>query len=317
VGASVGDARAAPGDGSADVTGDAAPRSAGIRVLRVALFMAVTWAIIWYGSVLAATAIAWAASASRFAPGPESPTGIALHYVLLMGLEAGAALLFWRAVDRRPWAALGLSWRPHSARNLLVGAGCGTAVVVAGTAVAWLAGLVRFDGPAPMEPLARGELLLAYVAAFAAVALVEELVFRGYVLVNLQEAAGRWPGAALAALLFGLYHLPNPHGAEPLNQLSLFLGGMALTLPRLATGSLWLSVGMHFAFDFVLLLLIPNPIFLPGLLDSSVVGPSAWFGGSESTGWIDLAVQGLWLAALWRLLYLPARSHAPQGPASR
>lgn len=89
------------------------------------------------------------------------------------------------------------------------------------------------------------------------VALGEEITFRAYLLTGLERAWGRWIGPAIMTVVFGLVHLPA-YIAQGMQSLILVLAialaavmGMLLGLIYLRTGSLWLPVGIHFAWNFV------------------------------------------------------------------
>jgi membrane protease YdiL (CAAX protease family) len=88
------------------------------------------------------------------------------------------------------------------------------------------------------------------------VALGEEISFRAYLLTGLERAWGRWPGLAIMMVVFGLVHLPA-YMAQEMQSLVLVLAialaavmGLLFGLTYLRTGSLWLPVGIHFAWNF-------------------------------------------------------------------
>ena len=89
------------------------------------------------------------------------------------------------------------------------------------------------------------------------VALGEEITFRAYLLTGLERAWGRWMGLAMMTVVFGLVHLPA-YIAQGMQSLVLVLAlalaaviGAMLGLIYLRTGSLWMPVGIHFAWNFV------------------------------------------------------------------
>lgn len=112
--------------------------------------------------------------------------------------------LFRRYLDRRPWRGIGLMW---PGRRELIGLAAGYVIGVAAIA-AWfgvevVAGWARVTGWSVPD---RGALPAGLTVAVGAVlvllrAAVEEVAFRGYLFVNLAEAAVR---AFLAALLHRL-----------------------------------------------------------------------------------------------------------------
>jgi membrane protease YdiL (CAAX protease family) len=89
------------------------------------------------------------------------------------------------------------------------------------------------------------------------VALGEEVTFRAYLLTGLKEAWGRRIGLAIMMVTFGVVHLPAYMG-QGMQSLVLVLAivlaaamGVLLGLIYLRTGSLWMPIGIHFAWNLV------------------------------------------------------------------
>lgn len=78
----------------------------------------------------------------------------------------------------------------------------------------------------------------------------EELIFRAIVLRLLMRAFGAWPALALSAALFGALHLANPN-ATPVAAVAIAVeAGLMLAAFYLLTGRLWVSIGVHAAWNF-------------------------------------------------------------------
>jgi membrane protease YdiL (CAAX protease family) len=82
---------------------------------------------------------------------------------------------------------------------------------------------------------------------FLGVGFTEELLFRGYILQNLGEQMPLWGALLLQSALFGIFHGLQ---ATPVQLVEIALGGLMLGLLRVASGSLWLAIGFHAAWDF-------------------------------------------------------------------
>ena len=150
---------------------------------------------------------------------------------------------------REPLAAVGLHLDRAWARDVLGGAALGTALILAVAGLIALAGGVRFH----LDP-ARGLGALAMGAwAFTWVALLEELLFRGFVFQRLIDGLGRWPALLAMALLFALAHWGNPGMDGPTlawATVDTVLGALLLGLTYLRTGSLALPIGIHFGWNW-------------------------------------------------------------------
>lgn len=91
--------------------------------------------------------------------------------------------------------------------------------------------------------------LLLLLAVLVAEAVPEEAVFRGYIMHALGVVARGWWGIIAQALLFTLFGAVLRQSWNPVD-LSLFLVmGIGFGWLRLLTGSIWMSVGFHAAFQ--------------------------------------------------------------------
>jgi uncharacterized protein len=181
-------------------------------------------------------------------------------------------------------------------RGLLLGFGMFVAVIAN---IAFL-GDYRVDGWGSVTGA------LAYVGVTAAAAVTEELIFRGVLFRIVEQRLGTWLALALTGLLFGALHLFNEH-ATVWGALAIAVeaGGM-LAAAYAATRTLWLPIGLHFAWNFA-----EGGIFgtgvsgqdaPQGLLHGVVSGPATVTGGEfgpEASLYALLAGVVVMVAFLW------------------
>lgn len=79
---------------------------------------------------------------------------------------------------------------------------------------------------------------------------VEELIARLVIFRMLMRAAGAWPALAASALLFGAAHLANPNATYVAALAIAVEAGLMLAAFYLLTGRIWMSVGVHAAWNF-------------------------------------------------------------------
>lgn len=112
--------------------------------------------------------------------------------------------------------------------------------------VVWGALLWTVTVPAPEFA---GTVLLLLLTVLIAEALPEETVFRGYVTHALGMVARGWWAIAVQALLFTLFAGFLQQSWNPMD-LSLCLAmGIGFGWLRMVTGSVWMSIGFHTAFQ--------------------------------------------------------------------
>jgi hypothetical protein len=122
-----------------------------------------------------------------------------------------------------------------------------------------------------------------YSVALAIAATNEELVFRGYPFQRLVEAITPAGGIAVTSVFFGLAHLGNPNHTW-FSTANTALVGIPLAIAYLRTRSLWMPVGIHFSWNFVLGFVFGLPVSgfrLPESLLKGQVQGAAWITGAE------------------------------------
>lgn len=188
-------------------------------------------------------------------PGDELFRSAVLRVLLLcctIGLVVGAAIY----LDKRPVQGYGLEldrgWMSDLLAGLVIGGAIPTVAVTLGVVGGWI---TVVETGYSMRGSYLHNVGLAIVIIMS-IAVVEELVFRGYVLTNALEGldlrwtsetttiAGAW---SVSALLFAFTH-PAPTLVDGLH----FLGaGFLLGLAYLVSGQLGLPIGIHAGFNFV------------------------------------------------------------------
>lgn len=151
-----------------------------------------------------------------------------------------------RFLDRRTFASIGLA-SSRAVRNFLLGLGIGTIWLVVSLLIAWVAGWLR--------PQASGTVTLSYLTGatlslFLNVA-TQQLLLCGYVWQTIQSRHGFRSALISSVMLFSAYHAGAFHGAW-LPALNVLAAGTVFGLCYHLSGSLWLPIGCHFAWNFLL-----------------------------------------------------------------
>jgi membrane protease YdiL (CAAX protease family) len=213
-------------------------------------------------------------------PGVRDPLRIAMHvvpyvafYFLLASLAGPlflwlggyllgvtASLLFsaifvnWLALrifENRPLADAGLWWNHASADNLAFGLAGGSGAVCLALGPALAAGACHLETVSG-QPFALGTLIFVALLLVAGAA-GEELFFRGYGFQVLVASAGPWATVVPVGLVFALLHGNNPH-ANWFGIVNTAGFGILFGYAYLRSRDLWLPIGLHFGWNFTLLL---------------------------------------------------------------
>jgi membrane protease YdiL (CAAX protease family) len=185
--------------------------------------------------------------------------------ILLTTLFAAGAvlsvILAARGLDKRPKSDFGISFNRQSVRHGALG------FVLAGIAMGIIFLIEYFSGWLIVTGYGWTQLihhtsfissLLANLGFMIVVGFYEELVFRGYQVVNLSEGLNIsgvsrekavWGAVIISSLIFGSMHVFNPD-VGLLSILIVALAGVMLAFPFIITGNLSLSIGLHIGWNF-------------------------------------------------------------------
>ncbi len=150
---------------------------------------------------------------------------------------------------------IGLHWNPDSARNLLYGlaGGVGAALLVLGGPL--LTGDAQWKAADDSVAGVGSFIFVSLVLLFGAIG--EEMLFRGYGFQVLVPAFG--PAATLLpmSVLFAAAHAGN-QSVSYIGLFNTFAWGVLLGAAVLRSGDLWLAIGLHFGWNWMMPLLGVN-----------------------------------------------------------
>ena len=204
--------------------------------------------------------------------------------LLVSALLAGFVCTRW--LERLPWRALGLTLHTHWGRDFVIGSLIGVASLALATGIAAAAGGLRFNASPRTMLMQVVQTLVLSAVLFIFAALAEEVLFRGYPLQTLTRANLAWLAILLTSLPFAAIHLQNPNVVRGFTFINTALAGVWLAVAYLRTRSLWLPLGVHWAWNWAMgslfglpvsgiTTIAPNP-----LLHGTDLGPAWLTGGS-------------------------------------
>jgi len=181
--------------------------------------------------------------------------GLVLQLVIILVATCLATWLMVRWQESAPFMSVGLAWKPGAAAELTSGMGVGVGAVWAVTAIELAIGAIRFEnrrvgeGSSTFDVALTATLTLAGVFVIGAV--MEEVLFRGYVFQRIAEGSNGVVAVLLTSLVFGWVHSSNPYATD-LSMFNTTLAGALFGIAVLRTGALWWPIGFHFAWNWML-----------------------------------------------------------------
>ena len=262
------------------------------------------WSVAIFGAILAVQFIALKFAAERWLhvsklqKGDLSARSALIAEAISVIVVLIATAIMAKIEGRSPWS-YGLA-SGRRIRQFLTGWLGGLIFLSSLVAALVLSGHLVFDG-LYLHGLAILQFGLVWFLGFALVGLNEEILARGYLQSTLARGVGFWGAALLTSLLFSLGHLRHD-GENILGIASAFAVGMAFCLLLQKSGSLWLGIGIHAAWDWAQSYLYGTPdssVMIQGhLLVSHAVGDARVSGGTAGPEGSVLAMPALFLGIL-------------------
>jgi len=251
----------------------------------------------------------------------EYLSNYSLIIVLILAVAATVAVWYCRRrLDKKAFRSLGLKTSKRSWMDLIFGFVLSSLMAGTFLLLTLLFGLVEITGfnwgaatgdiatPVGFTGMMKSFTLFTLLLLFLEHLMVgywEELVFRGYLFQNMTDGLGLIPAILISCLLYGAMHHLNPN-ATYLSSIIIILFGFLRIYGYLATGMLWLSMGMHIGWNF-----FQGPVFgfaasgheKASWLELSFSGPNWLSGGSfgpeGSLLIIPIVLLALWIMKMW------------------
>ncbi len=193
-------------------------------------------------------------------------------------------------LDRRSIASLGVAFGPGAIFDVFFGLFVSLLIMTAFFVLNLLNGLITVEGLSwwdAGEPDAAlfSATLLALLARYALSAFWQELVLRGYIFQNLMDGLGKYFAVFSLCALSVLVNAVTPGATLSGNIISMLIT-LQLVYAYLASGRLWLPMGLHLGWTFA-----QGPVFgfpvngveTPSLIAQSPAGVELLSGGADKS----------------------------------
>lgn len=179
-------------------------------------------------------------------------------------------------VERRSVSELAL---PPMGRELGIGLLLGFGLFTTCVLIAMALGFFRIEGIASWQNLVKGVTWITVTTPF-----IEEVVFRGVWFRILEGVFGSWVALVLSSLWFGYVHSGNAGETFVGVAAIAIVFGPMLAAPYMVTGRLWISIGIHIAWNYTMGKVYSGAVSggnqMQGLFKTTFQGPELLTGGS-------------------------------------
>ncbi len=158
---------------------------------------------------------------------------------------AGTFLVLWifmKLIDKENFIKLGFQTK-NRLKEFIIGIIIGLIIMVVGYFL-----LIHFEEIFFTKVNFDSKELIMSIIIFTIGAVVEETLFRGYILRNLMSSFNKYVALVVSSILFSLMHGFNPN-VDLISLLDLFLAGIALGLSYIYTKNLWFPIAMHLSWN--------------------------------------------------------------------
>jgi membrane protease YdiL (CAAX protease family) len=267
------------------------------------------WKVLGFLALTAAGGFALAMALPR----SWSSTPFAGSFIPL-ALVLAVTWVMTRLANHKPLAAVGLWMHPRALRECAMGLLLGFLMMTGIFLLELGLGVLSLTWRGLTLPEIAGAAAISFLF-FAASALFEELLFRGYLLQTLMQWVSFLPALLMMSVFFGLAHYSNPH-ATPLSTANVVLAGVWLSFAYLKTRSLWLPFGLHLSWNFAQTTIYAFPTsgiaFAERRLFISETSGPLWLTGGEFGPEGGVLATVALTAATWYILKTPLL-RAPEG----
>jgi uncharacterized protein len=165
-----------------------------------------------------------------------------LHKLIFFILVLAITFLFRQWIDRKSFVSLGFQVNGYIPDAL---AGAALAIFMVGASSLILKGTGHLKW---VDIILDPRALFMSFGSLMLIAVYEELIFRGYILVNLLESFPRWIALVISAILFMIFHW-SALGFFPM--VNTLVMGLILGMNVIYTRNLWFPICFHIAWKFL------------------------------------------------------------------
>jgi membrane protease YdiL (CAAX protease family) len=167
------------------------------------------------------------------------------HFILLLFNLLGTFFVLWlfmKYVDKEKFINLGFHFKSRL-KEFNYGIIIGALIMIVGYLLLLFMDEIEFK-----EIVFNLKEVIISILIYAIVAIVEEMLFRGYILRNLMISYNKYIALIISSILFSAVHGFNPN-IDLIGFVDLFFAGILLGISYIFTKNLWFPIALHFSWN--------------------------------------------------------------------
>lgn len=176
----------------------------------------------------------------------ENPKTSIQELVVVISIFLGTLFILWffiKFMDNEPFINLGFHFK-NKLKDVYMGLFLGLLIMGGGYLVLLNSNEIFF-----LKNNFNSNEFLIMTVKFVAVAFIEEMLTRGYILRNLMYSFDKFVALVISSIIFSFMHGANPH-MDWFTFFDLFLAGLLLGITYIYTKNLWFPITLHFSWNF-------------------------------------------------------------------
>jgi hypothetical protein len=167
------------------------------------------------------------------------------HIIMSFFALLGTFLVIWlfmKYLDKEHFMKVGFDTK-NRLNEFLIGIGIGAFIMTAGYLLLLFLGEINFE-----RVIFDFKEIIISIFLFIIVAVMEELLMRGYILKNLMISFNKYVALIISSILFSLMHAFNPN-IDLFSLTNIFLAGILLGISYIHTKNLWFPIALHLSWN--------------------------------------------------------------------
>lgn len=167
------------------------------------------------------------------------------HVIISLFSLLGTLLVIWvfmKYLDKEKFINLGFNTK-NRLNEFIIGIVIGAIIMTFGYLLLLFLGEITFQ-----KTIFDFKEIILSILLFTIVALMEEILLRGYILRNLMVSFNNYVALFISSIIFASIHAFNPN-LDLFSMINIFLAGILLGISYIHTKNLWFPIALHLSWN--------------------------------------------------------------------